>query len=278
MRLTCRLPISSRVTDLRGLQVAQNSKEAIREQFWHELEHHLSGWLEKVSEDFSQEAFERELQDLKRDPVYASFGFATAEYVLIRLMGRISISIGRRLGEVYDKIPRLITQARFGLSDEQVAPKIADKLELDVCIPKHSLSKGDAAHVAVVAREFLRSKTLQNGLGIEIRYNFNPNDSARLRKDVEMAQLLKHSGLTPIYLIFSTISPRDEAIARLKRAGWTFLVGDEASGFMRSLIGMDFQSILKEVRGELDTKVAKIMEQIYTSPAMTKTLQQYRTK
>ncbi|MGH9429006.1 MAG: hypothetical protein ACRD2L_22205, partial [Terriglobia bacterium] len=145
-----------------------------------------------------------------------------------------------------------------------------------VCVPQESLSKTDAAHVVAVAREYLGSKTLKRGLGIEIRYNFNPNDSARLRKDVEMAELLKDNQLLPIYLIFSTISPRDEAIARLKRAGWTFLVGDEAAGFMRELIGMDFQSILKEVRGELDAQVAKIMRQIYTSHAITKTLYPYR--
>lgn len=256
--------------------MAQSSKESIRDQFWAELEHHLSGWFEKVSEDFSEAAFKRELADLKGDPVYASFGFATPEYVLIRLMGRISISIGRRLGEVYDKIPRLITKARFGLSNAEVAPKIGEKLELDVCVPLESLSKTDAEHVVTVSREYLGSKTLKRGLGIEIRYNFNPNDSARLRKDVEMAELLKENQLLPIYLIFSAISPRDEAIARLKRAGWTFLVGDEAATFMRKLIGMDFQSTLRQVRGELDAKVAKIMHQIYTSHAMTKTVDPYR--
>ncbi|HKT31931.1 MAG TPA: hypothetical protein VJS89_05520 [Gammaproteobacteria bacterium] len=252
------------------------SKDEIRDQFWKELKHHLEGWLEKVSEDFSEAEFKRELADLKRDPVYSGFGFAIPEYVLVRLIGRVSISIGRRLGEIYDKIPRLITHARFGLTEKQVAPKMGQKLQLDVCIPIEVLSKADAAHVTAVARAYLHSRKLSGGLGIEIRYNFNPNDSARLRKDVDMANFLKEARLLPVYLIFSTISPRDDAIARLKRAGWTFLIGNDASKFMQALIGMNFKKILEEVRDELDSQVAKIMRQIYTSYAMRRTLEPYR--
>lgn len=258
--------------------MAPTSRASIRDQFWAELEHHLAGWLEKVSEDFSEAAFRKELGNLKRDPLYAGFGFAIPEYVLIRLMGRVSISIGRRLGEIYDKIPRLITQARFGLSQKQVAPKVGKKLELDVCVPLEHLSGSDAKHVKGISRKHLHAETLTGGLGIEIRYNFNPNDSARLRKDVEMANLLIEAALLPVYLIFSTISPRDEAIARLKRAGWTFLVGDHASGFMRELVGMDFEKILDEVRKELDAKVAGIMREVYTSYATRTTLNPYQNK
>lgn len=253
-----------------------NANKSISDEFWEELDHHLTGWLEKVSEDFSKNAFNRELADLRRDPVYASFGFAIPEYVLIRLMGRVSISIGRRLGEVYDKIPRILAQARFQLPHGSVAPKIKKKLELDVCIPINELSIVDVAHVNKVASKHIKRKLLAGGMGIEIRYNFNPNDSARLRKDVDMASLLIQSDLTPVYLIFSTISPRDEAIARLKRAGWTFLVGKEAESFMRDLIGMDFAAILKDVRTDLDSKVSGIMKEIYTSHAMTTTLKPYK--
>src|SRR5690606_12444668 len=84
------------------------------------------------------------------------------------------------------------------------------------------------------------------GIGIEIRYNFNPNDSARLRKDVAMAENLAFNGLLPIYLVFSGISPRDEAIARLKRAGWSFLIGKPAVQFAKDLLGLDLATILEK--------------------------------
>ncbi len=103
-----------------------------QERFLAELRHHFQGWLEKVTRDLSAEQFHAEIESLINDPVYRSFGFATAEYALIRMMGRLSISIGRRLGEIYDKIPRFVTQARFNLTEVDVAPKIGNKLKLDV--------------------------------------------------------------------------------------------------------------------------------------------------
>lgn len=43
----------------------------------------------------------------------------------------MSVSVGRRLDEIYDKIPRFVAAARFDLSPEQVAEKFHD-LELDI--------------------------------------------------------------------------------------------------------------------------------------------------
>lgn len=59
-----------------------------------------------------------------------------------------------------------------------------------------------------------------------------------------MAEKLVQNHLTPIYLIFSSISPRDEAIARLKRAGWAFIVGQPGLDFATELLGMNLSSIL----------------------------------
>src|SRR5260370_37053428 len=81
-----------------------------KERFLVELRRHLEGWLRKVTHDLSQDEFELELNGLRSDPVYSLFGRATPEYALVRLMGRISIRIGRRLGEIYDKILRFIAQ------------------------------------------------------------------------------------------------------------------------------------------------------------------------
>lgn len=247
-----------------------------QERFLSELRHHLEGWNTKVRTDLSQSSFEKEIKSLKNDPVYSSFGLATAEYALIRLMGRMSISIGRRLGEIYDKIPRFVTQARFGLDAKTVAPKIGGNLELDVCIPLSRLSEEDRQHVTEVTQRHLSGANLKDGLAIEIRYNFNPNDSARLRKDVEMAKLLSRQNFFTIYLIFSAISPREEAIARLKRAGWAFLVGDESSTFMNDLIGMDLESILQkdDIHAEIEHEVQQIMRRLYQSYAVRSTLSQ----
>jgi hypothetical protein len=251
----------------------------IQERFLTELRHHFVGWLNKVTNDSSATAFETELQSLRADPVYRSFGLATPEYALVRIMGRVSISIGRRLGEIYDKIPRFVTQARFKLTPAEVAPKIDGMLEMDICIPMTSLSTEDQEHVRVVMKQYVPSVRDYTGLAIEIRYNFNPNDSARLRKDDHLATLVQKQSLAPVYLVFSSISPRDEAIARLKRAGWIFLVGQDAAGFMNDLIGMDIQRILESdpVRHEVVAEMARIMRAIYESAAMKLTLKSVRS-
>ncbi len=243
-----------------------------------ELRHHFEGWLNKVTNDSSAAAFQSELESLRADPVYRSFGLATPEYALVRIIGRVSISIGRRLGEIYDKIPRFITQARFNLTAEEVAPKINGALELDVCIPLTRLTADDREHVRVTMQQHVPSARGDAGVAIEIRYNFNPNDSARLRKDDLMAALLQKQAFAPVYLIFSSISPRDEAIARLKRAGWIFLVGQDAAAFMNDLIGMNIQAILESapIRREIVAEMARIMRVVYESPAMKLTLKSVR--
>src|SRR5690606_11262645 len=96
-----------------------------------------------------------------------------------------------------------------------------------------------------------------------------PNDSARLRKDVDMAGYVQAEGLFPLYLIYSAISPRDEAIARLTRAGWRFLQGADASDFTTQLFGADFLGILErpEVRSKVHEEVRELMSSIFTSHA-----------
>lgn len=246
------------------------TKNAVEERFLRELRHHLSGWRRKVEADFSPSNVGRELDLLSNDPIYSKFGLATPEYVAIRLMGRVSISIGRRLGEIYDKIPRYVAKSRFDLSDEDVAPKF-DGLQLDIAVPLDRIAATDQAEIRRVAAEHLSAADeLEQGLGIEIRYNFNPNDSARLRKDCTMAELLKEAGFLPIYLVYCTISPRDEAIARLRRAGWHFLVGADATKFSYDLFGMDFETILDQpsVVDEIESEIGLMMAHIYGSPPL----------
>ena len=251
-----------------------------QERFLKELRHHFQGWLTKVTQDLSEERFRAEIKSLAEDSVYRSFGLATAEYALVRMMGRLSISIGRRLGEIYDKIPRFVTQARFNLTAADVAPRIDGKLELDVCVPLSKLNDADLAHVREVVRYRLSPAASYTALAIEIRYNFNPNDSSRLRKDVQMAELLLAQKMFPVYLIFSTISPRDEAIARLKRAGWTFLVGTQAADFMNDLIQMDIETILssEDIRNEVALEMDRIMRTVYVSFGMRHTLARHEIR
>ena len=227
------------------------------------LRHHLRGWRAKVTSDFCQENYEQELAALNGDPIYSQFHFNSPSYVNIRLMGRMSISIGRRLGEIYDKIPRLLAAARFNLTPAQVAPKFKG-LELDISLRFSEISKQDTAFIQGVCKNHIAVTPVGKGVGIEIRYNFNPNDSSRLRKDEEMARQLLAENLEPIYLVFSAISPRDEVIARLKRAGWTFLVGPLAISFATDLLGMDLNSILsrptvsQEIQNEIDAMMSDI--------------------
>lgn len=234
-------------------------------QFISQLRHHLQGWRRKVLEDFSRPSFEAELAALNGDPVYPKFHFNSPAYVNVRFMGRMSISIGRRLGEIYDKVPRLLASARYGITPAQVAPKF-DGLELDIGLRFDQISSPDAEFVRNVCTKHLGTRPVGSGVGIEIRYNFNPNDSSRLRKDVDMAEKLVDSNLMPIYLVFSSISPRDEAIARLKRGGWNFLIGQQGLNFATELLGMDLSSVLdrpavsEEIKKEVDGMMKDIKD------------------
>lgn len=241
-----------------------------RQRFLDALRHHFRGWIAKATQDFGETSYQNELTLLKGDELYSQFGLAIPEYVCVRFMGRMSISFGRRLGEIYDKVPRSVAAARFNLAEADATGEYGDDdLRLDMRIPMDKLSEVDKKHVLAMVEKFLPGTVVTNGLGIEIRYNFNPNDSARLRKDDHFAGLLKADGLTPIYLIFSGISPRDEAIARLQRAGWHFLIADKASQFTTELTTMDLGSILQEpaVRDEVNREIGKVMNAIYDSPA-----------
>lgn len=232
------------------------------------LENQLQGLADKVTADFSVENYEQELAALKSDSVYSSLGFAIPAYVLVRLMGRISISIGRRLGELYDKIPRLVAAARFELEPEVLAPKLGD-LIIDIGLDYELLKAEEVAEAKVSATKHLGTDGTETGLGIEVRYNFNPNDSSRLRKDEAMAGHILDKGWTPVYLVFCSISPRDEAIARLKRAGWHFRIGADASAFARDLLGLDLETILSgtELVDAASTKVQEIMQGLLDSEA-----------
>jgi hypothetical protein len=237
------------------------------------LRRHLAGWRAKVAADFSTESYLHELQSLRSDSLYPKFSFDRPEYVLVRLMGRMSISIGRRLGEIYDKIPRFVAGARFNLAPESVAPKMQN-LELDIGLRLSQVGADDAQHIAAIIQKFTAKPNPGQGVGIEIRYNFNPNDSARLRKDCDMAAYLVAAGLVPIYLVFSGISPRAEAIARLTRAGWFFLVGPQAAEFSYELFGMNLGDILDQpkIRDEIDKEVSALFDDIFSSPAYREVL------
>ncbi|MFQ5825610.1 MAG: hypothetical protein ACE5JB_16350, partial [bacterium] len=157
-----------------------DKKKLIQDKLILQLDHHLTGLKEKIMQDFSKKSFEQEVASLKSDPIYPKFNLSSEEYALIRLMGRVSISIGRRLGEIYDKIPRLIAQKAFNISEERIAPKMGGKLELDTCLPFDAISDLDKRHIENTVSSFTKKK-YSNGAGIEVRYNFNPNDSSRLR-------------------------------------------------------------------------------------------------
>lgn len=245
-----------------------NTQFSLEDRLLAELRVHLKGLREKIVSEFSQENFKSELSSLDGDAVYRDFAFNNPTYVLIRLMGRISISIGRRLGELYDKLPRLAAQNRYGLTAKQVAPMMG-KLALDLAIRWEDLKGEDRDYVASVLRKHLPGRPAKAGLGIEVRYNFNPNDSARIRKDVEMARMVKAEGLLPIYLVFSGLSPRDDAISRLTRAGWHFLVGKSASDFADDLFGFDLAGILQKdkTKQSIHEEVSSIMSALTSSHA-----------
>ena len=240
--------------------------------FIDQLRHHLEGWQQKARHDFSKGNFDDELAKLSVDPVYAKFHLATPEYVLIRLMGRMSVSIGRRLGEIYDKVPRLAAQSRFGVSKDSIVTKF-NNLELDIRLQLSEFTSDDQMHAIDVVRRHLNGMELSSytGAGIEIRYNFNPNDSSRLRKDKELAAILISESYLPIYLVFAENSPRmGDAVASLRRAGWNFLVGVEALDFMADLVGFDITEVLDrpDVSSEIEIEVSKLMAEVQFRKAL----------
>lgn len=245
----------------------------VEEKFVNTVKEHLQGIKDKIENDFSKQNFESELKELQNDDVYSSFFLDSKEYVLIRLMGRLSVSIGRRLGEIYDKTPRFAAAARFGLEPSQVAEKF-DGLEIDVAIRYALLSKQDMKKVKKVIKEYFGDINFKNGVGIEIRYNFNPNDSSRLRKDVRMGKLVEKSDMLPIYLIFSGISPRDDAISRLTREGWNFLVAEDAIKFTKDILGLDLTKALNndKFKKEIKKESEQIKKLLHNSFALKKLL------
>jgi len=249
----------------------------IEEKFLEALRHQLLGLREKVENEFSKENFYNELEKLKGDSIYPKFAFDTPEYVIIRFIGRISVSIGRRLGEIYDKVPRFVAAARFGLSAQQVGPKL-NNLELDIGIRFSDLSNDDVQHVTEVIKKYFGETNFRSGVGIEIRYIFNPNDSSRLRKDIDMATYLQKEDMLPVYLVFSTLSPRDDAIARLARGGWLFLIGDQAAFFGQELFGLNLIEILDrpKIKSEIRDEVNLIMEILFKSYAFQKVVLKYK--
>ena len=236
------------------------------QRFLDALERHLKGWADKIARDFSIDNLRAEVTSLQSDKVYHDLGFDTPEYALVRLVGRMSISVGRRLGEIYDKVPRFVAAARFGLQPGQVA-EIFDGLELDISVRSELVSEEDQKHITKIISKISRES--YKGIGIEIRYNFNPNDSSRLRKDVAVADKLENAGLLPVYLIFSSISPRDDAIARLTRGGWNFIQGQEALNFLNDLLGVDINSVLADpiIADRTRAKTNELMQSIFNSDA-----------
>ena len=137
--------------------------------FMEELRHHLGGWKEKVETDFAKENFDKEIAGLSTDPVYAKFHLNTPDYVFIRLMGRMSVSIGRRLGEIYDKIPRFAAQGRYNLERNQVVTKL-DGLEIDIQLLFSDLLPDDKDYLTKIILKHLKvDHSKYTGLGIEIR-------------------------------------------------------------------------------------------------------------
>lgn len=236
------------------------------QRFLDALERHLQGWADKIARDFSLTNLKAEVASLQGDRVYHDLGFDTPEYALVRLVGRMSISVGRRLGEIYDKVPRFVAAARFGLQPSQIA-EMFDGLELDISLRSELLKADDQEHIAKMISNI--SNDVCSGIGIEIRYNFNPNDSSRLRKDVDVADKLKAAGLLPVYLIFSSISPRDDAIARLTRGGWHFFQGQDALSFLNNLLGVDINSVLADpvIAYRTRAKTNELMQSIFNSDA-----------
>jgi hypothetical protein len=76
---------------------APNIAARTRERFLLALRHHFQGWINKARQDFGDKAFADELSALSGDELYTNFGLASPEYAIIRLMGRMSVSFGRRL-------------------------------------------------------------------------------------------------------------------------------------------------------------------------------------
>jgi hypothetical protein len=151
--------------------MAKMHEQLIEEHLVEQIRHHLNGLKEKIILDFSEKSFVKEINSLKSDPIYPKFHLASQEYALIRLMGRISVSIGRRLGEIYDKLPRMIAQSVFKIPLTKIAPKMGGKLELDTCLPFDCLSGGDKKHVQKIVKKYT-NKQYEKGVGIEVRICF----------------------------------------------------------------------------------------------------------
>ena len=55
---------------------------ATRKRFIEQLRHHLNGWKEKIAADFSETNLNKEIGELRSDPVYRRFHLDCNDYVL----------------------------------------------------------------------------------------------------------------------------------------------------------------------------------------------------
>lgn len=252
--------------------------QTVEDRFIEIVRQQLKGLSKKVENEFSQKNYEKELLELTEDPVFSKFSFNTAEYVLIRFMGRISISIGRRLGHIYEKVPRYAAAARFHLSPKDIAPKF-NKLELDVGLDFSKITSQDISRIKKLYKKYFDDREHKKGIGIEIRYRFSPNDNARITKDVNMGKYLANAGLTPVYLIFSSDIKRfKDAIPRLRKSGWSFLAGEKAIEFINELLLLDIQSLLDEpaIKDEIKKVIDEILKNLVSSHAFNQVLDKYK--
>jgi hypothetical protein len=93
-----------------------------------------------------------------------------------------------------------------------------------------------------------------------------------------MVDYLRKDGLLPVYLIFSAISPRDDAITKLEKAGWNFLIGDTAIFFGKNLLGLDLAKILDQpnIKSEVKNEINDIMKTIFSSYAFEVITEKYK--
>jgi len=81
------------------------------------------------------------------------------------------------------------------------------------------------------------------------------------------------------YLIFSSISPRQDAISRLERAGWNFIIGEDARQFSTDLYNIDLSQILQKeaIYNSIKNKMDEIMRSLYLSHAYLEAGKKYTT-
>lgn len=244
-------------------------EKTVREIIFHELTRMKTD--EDVTEDLAYLKIEN---DLLADV----FLLNAPSIVQMKLGGRITTSIHRKVGDACEKATRAIIGIVYSIKPErlvaermvtidlgdgrteQVTRKIdvllkaenldaIKKQKLLAIIPQFSTEFLSNVGVRETYRGYDLSKAYFTGVGIEVRHAYQSADSKRVQGDKSLAELFIKERLLPVMLIYSGLV--NWSVINAYKRYWLVKVGNNAFDFIKDTTGIDFGGILRSLKPDV---------------------------